>query len=112
MKTESPSSSFVHDAHAGGGERGRSTPAPPSRTRDTPLNLVRALEGLYARVPLGMRLGLGPMEEACAKFDHPERAFVARLPRHCPNCGLRICALPGGILGALPERSMSRICSP
>ncbi len=34
-----------------------------------------ALARLYARVPLGMRLGLEPMREACARFGHPERAF-------------------------------------
>lgn len=37
--------------------------------------LSRVLDGLYARVPLGMRLGLGPMAEACARAGHPERAF-------------------------------------
>jgi dihydrofolate synthase/folylpolyglutamate synthase len=34
-----------------------------------------ALARLYARVPLGMRLGLEPMREACARFGHPEKAF-------------------------------------
>jgi dihydrofolate synthase/folylpolyglutamate synthase len=34
-----------------------------------------ALARLYERVPLGMRLGLGPMTEACARFGHPERAY-------------------------------------
>jgi dihydrofolate synthase / folylpolyglutamate synthase len=32
---------------------------------------------LYQRIPLGMRLGLDPMREACARFDHPERTFEA-----------------------------------
>jgi dihydrofolate synthase/folylpolyglutamate synthase len=36
-----------------------------------------ALARLYARVPLGMRLGLDAMRDACARFDHPERAFAA-----------------------------------
>lgn len=35
----------------------------------------RQLEALYARVPLGMRLGLGAMREACTHFGNPERAF-------------------------------------
>ena len=39
--------------------------------------LTRAMTRLYARVPLGMRLGLGPMQDACARFGHPERAFAA-----------------------------------
>jgi dihydrofolate synthase/folylpolyglutamate synthase len=37
--------------------------------------LGNALARLYARIPLGMRLGLEPMREACARFGHPERAF-------------------------------------
>ena len=37
--------------------------------------LADALGRLYARAPLGMRLGLDAMREACARFDHPERAF-------------------------------------
>jgi dihydrofolate synthase/folylpolyglutamate synthase len=37
--------------------------------------LAQALARLYARIPLGMRLGLDPMREACARFGHPERAF-------------------------------------
>ncbi len=36
-----------------------------------------ALASLYARVPLGMRLGLEPMRAACEAFGHPERAFPA-----------------------------------
>ncbi len=39
--------------------------------------LASALEALYARVPLGMRLGLDPMRDACARAGHPERAFEA-----------------------------------
>jgi dihydrofolate synthase/folylpolyglutamate synthase len=39
--------------------------------------LADALTRLYARIPLGMRLGLAAMQEACARFDHPERAFEA-----------------------------------
>ena len=35
----------------------------------------RQLESLYARVPLGMRLGLDAMHAACTHFGHPERAF-------------------------------------
>jgi dihydrofolate synthase/folylpolyglutamate synthase len=35
----------------------------------------RQLEALYARVPLGMRLGLDAMRAACSQFGHPERAF-------------------------------------
>jgi dihydrofolate synthase/folylpolyglutamate synthase len=37
--------------------------------------LANVLRELYARVPWGVRLGLGPLREACAKLDHPERAF-------------------------------------
>ncbi len=40
-------------------------------------DLGRALAALYARVPLGMRLGLTGMEEACARAGHPERSFPA-----------------------------------
>jgi dihydrofolate synthase / folylpolyglutamate synthase len=36
--------------------------------------LADTLSKLYARIPLGMRFGLGPMRDACARFDHPERA--------------------------------------
>ena len=39
--------------------------------------LARALVDLYARIPLGMRLGLKPMQDACVRFGHPERAFEA-----------------------------------
>jgi dihydrofolate synthase/folylpolyglutamate synthase len=38
---------------------------------------LETLRALYARVPLGMRLGLAPMLEACARAGHPERAFAA-----------------------------------
>lgn len=37
--------------------------------------LAAALSALHARVPLGMRLGLEPMQAACARAGHPERAF-------------------------------------
>jgi dihydrofolate synthase/folylpolyglutamate synthase len=39
--------------------------------------LAAALAALYARVPLGIRLGLEPMQAACARAGHPERAFEA-----------------------------------
>ena len=39
------------------------------------MTLEEALSALHLRVPLGMRLGLGPMEAACAATGHPERAF-------------------------------------
>ncbi len=39
------------------------------------MTLQRALADLYARVPRGMRLDLGPMRDACARLGHPERAF-------------------------------------
>jgi dihydrofolate synthase/folylpolyglutamate synthase len=38
---------------------------------------VNGIRRLYERAPLGMRLGLAPMAEACAKENHPERAFAA-----------------------------------
>jgi dihydrofolate synthase / folylpolyglutamate synthase len=40
-------------------------------------DLAAALNDLYARIPLGMRLGLEPMREACARTHHPEKAFPA-----------------------------------
>ncbi len=45
------------------------------RTPSAPL--AGALDELYRRIPLGMRLGLGPMREACERCGHPERAFAA-----------------------------------
>jgi len=39
--------------------------------------LGEALRQLYARVPLGMRLGLTPMKDACARAGNPERSFEA-----------------------------------
>jgi dihydrofolate synthase / folylpolyglutamate synthase len=39
------------------------------------MTLEEALRGLYARASLGMRLGLAPMREACARLGHPEAAF-------------------------------------
>ncbi len=38
-------------------------------------SLVDVLTRQYARIPLGMRLGLEPMREACARTGHPERAL-------------------------------------
>lgn len=43
----------------------------------TPPPLSSVLGALYARVPLGMRLGLDAMREACARADHPEAALAA-----------------------------------
>jgi dihydrofolate synthase / folylpolyglutamate synthase len=40
-------------------------------------NLAAELAKLYARVPLGMRMGLGPMERACARLGHPEASFAS-----------------------------------
>ena len=40
-------------------------------------SLSDVLSRLYARIPLGMRLGLEPMRSACARAGHPERAFPA-----------------------------------
>lgn len=39
--------------------------------------LADALTHIYARIPLGMRLGLATMRAACARVEHPERAFPA-----------------------------------
>ncbi len=39
------------------------------------MTLDEALRGLYARASLGMRLGLAPMKDACARLGHPERAY-------------------------------------
>jgi dihydrofolate synthase/folylpolyglutamate synthase len=41
------------------------------------LSLPDALQRLYARIPLGMRLGLDPMRAACERAGHPERDFPA-----------------------------------
>jgi dihydrofolate synthase/folylpolyglutamate synthase len=38
-------------------------------------SLSEALHGLYARIPLGMRLDLGPVRAFCARTGHPERDF-------------------------------------
>lgn len=38
-------------------------------------DLARVLGALYARVPLGMRLGLDAMRAACARAGDPERSF-------------------------------------
>jgi dihydrofolate synthase/folylpolyglutamate synthase len=40
-----------------------------------PAPLPDVLQRLYERIPLGMRLGLEPMRDACARTGHPERAF-------------------------------------
>jgi dihydrofolate synthase/folylpolyglutamate synthase len=40
------------------------------------MSLARVLGELYARVPLGMRLGLDAMNAACDAAGHPERAFA------------------------------------
>jgi dihydrofolate synthase/folylpolyglutamate synthase len=53
-------------------------PASAPRSLDVtakPLALRRALDALYARVPLGMRLGLEAMRAACTLAGNPERAF-------------------------------------
>ena len=53
-------------------------PASSSRTLAAaahPRDLARALDALYARVPLGMRLGLDAMRAACTLAGNPERAF-------------------------------------
>lgn len=38
--------------------------------------LAAALSALYARVPLGMRLGLDTMRASCTRHGHPERSFA------------------------------------
>ena len=40
------------------------------------VRLPDVLARQYARIPLGMRLGLGPMQQACARAGHPERALT------------------------------------
>jgi len=40
-------------------------------------SLPDVLQRLYARIPLGMRLGLEPMLAACERTGHPERDFPA-----------------------------------
>ena len=56
------------------------TPLPSSSTTSkssqrSSRSLARALEALYARIPLGMRLGLDAMRAACTRAENPERAF-------------------------------------
>jgi dihydrofolate synthase/folylpolyglutamate synthase len=50
---------------------------PPSGSQFLPRStrVSRALGDLYARVPLGMRLGLEAMRAACARADNPELSF-------------------------------------
>jgi dihydrofolate synthase/folylpolyglutamate synthase len=40
-------------------------------------SLADGLAKIYRRIPLGMRLDLGPIRDACARAGHPERAFPA-----------------------------------
>jgi dihydrofolate synthase/folylpolyglutamate synthase len=40
-------------------------------------DLASAMSKLYARIPLGMRMGLEPMREACARMGHPEASFAS-----------------------------------
>ena len=47
----------------------------PTASGVVPSRLARALQSLYARVPLGMRLGLDAMRAACMRAEHPEQAF-------------------------------------
>lgn len=53
------------------------TPLPSSRPepKSAHRSLSRALEALYARAPLGMRLGLDAMRAAAARAGNPEGAF-------------------------------------
>lgn len=51
------------------------TSAPPGTSNHAARALAGALDQLYARVPLGMRLGLDEMRAACTRADNPERAF-------------------------------------
>ncbi|MBX3192524.1 MAG: bifunctional folylpolyglutamate synthase/dihydrofolate synthase [Labilithrix sp.] len=44
--------------------------------RATRSALTQSLEALYARVPLGMRLGLDAMRAACTRARNPEQAFA------------------------------------
>ncbi len=43
--------------------------------RPAVLPLAEALQSLYSRIPLGVRLGLDAMRDACARAGHPEGAF-------------------------------------
>src|SRR5690606_24731050 len=47
---------------------------PPGRQNQV-TDLKSTLSRLYALVPRGRRLGLEAMQEACARFNHPERSF-------------------------------------
>jgi dihydrofolate synthase/folylpolyglutamate synthase len=40
-------------------------------------DLKATLERLYAKVPMGRKLGLERMQAACARFGNPERSFTA-----------------------------------
>jgi dihydrofolate synthase/folylpolyglutamate synthase len=63
----------AHPAEAAGVPPASSsrTLAVAAQSRD----LSRALDALYARVPLGIRLGLDAMRAACTLAGNPERAF-------------------------------------
>ena len=59
--------------------RVRRGPSRPSRSppRVSGQRMARALTRLFRRASRGIQLGLGPIAEACARFDHPERSFRA-----------------------------------
>jgi dihydrofolate synthase / folylpolyglutamate synthase len=66
--------------------------------------LAEALARLYSRIPLGMRLGLDPMREACARFGHPERAFASVHVAGTNGKG-SVCAMVESIARAAGQRT-------
>lgn len=54
---------------------GSITPRSATMPKDVARSLTRALEALYARIPLGTRLGLDAMHAACNRADNPELTF-------------------------------------
>lgn len=62
--------------------------------------LGSALARLYARIPLGVRLGLDAMRGACARFDHPERAWPAAVHVAGTNGKGSVCAMVESIARA------------
>lgn len=57
------------------GEEARGGGRRPADVARADAKLVAALSAVYARVPLGIRLGLDAMRAACARAGDPERAF-------------------------------------
>jgi dihydrofolate synthase/folylpolyglutamate synthase len=71
-------------------------------------SLPDALRRIYARIPLGMRLGLEPMREACARAGHPEASFPAVHVAGTNGKG-SVCAMVEAIVRAQGKKTGLRI---